>query len=150
VGGARENPLFARRQIEPRAPGRDDVVDGMQDLARTADRERLDRRYPQLLGRLLRLAGPVLLRGEAAEELVHVAEVAGDEEHEVEAAVIEVREVEARAEHAPPGMARVTDDGAADHTNLDFGVEQREVYGGLGCRQRYAVLGVQMPFVADL
>ena len=47
-------------------------------------------------------------------------------------------------------MARVTDDGAADHTDLDFGVEQREVHGGLGRRQRHAVLGVQMPFVADL
>ena len=59
-------------------------------------------------------SGPVLLAAQPAEELVHVAEVARDEEQVVDAAVVEVREVEARAEDAPAGVARVADDRAAD------------------------------------
>ena len=52
-------------------------------------------------------AGPVLLGAQPAEELVHVAEIARDEEQVVDAAVVQVREVEARAEDAPAGVARM-------------------------------------------
>ena len=92
----------------------------------------------------------MLLGAQPPEELVHVAEVARDEEQEVEAPVVEVREVEARAEDAPAGVARVADDRTADHADLDLGVEQREIDRDLRRGQRLAVLGVQVPVVADL
>ena len=92
----------------------------------------------------------MLLGAQPTEELVHVAEIARDEEEVVDASVVEVREVEARAEDAPAGVARVGDDRAADHAHLDLRVEQREVDGDLGRRQRVAVLRVQVPVVPDL
>ena len=105
---------------------------------------------PQLLGRLLRLVRTKLVGAQPAEELVHVAEVARDEEHEVEPAVVEVREVEAGAEDPLARVARVADDGAAYDTDLHVGVEQREVDRRLGRRQGVAVLGVEMAVVPDL
>src|SRR6476646_5594687 len=107
VGRAGEDPLFARGKVEASSARRDHVVDRVQDLAGAPDRERLDRGDPQLLGRLLRLVGKVLLAAQPAKQLVHVSEVARDEEEVVDAAVIEVREVETRAEDAPAGVARV-------------------------------------------
>ena len=95
-------------------------------------------------------SGPMLLGAEPSEELVHVAEIAGDEEHEVETTVVEVREVEPGAEYALARVARVGDDGAADDADLDLGVEQREVDRDLGGRERLAVLGVQVAVVPDL
>ena len=68
----------------------------------------------------------------------------------VEAAVVEVREVEARAEDAAAGVPRVADDRAADDADLDLGIEQREVDGDLGRRQRVAVLRIQVAVVSDL
>ena len=150
VGRAGEDPLLACREVEPRTARRDHVVDRVQDLAGAADREGLDGGHPELLGRLLRLSGPVLLRAQPAEELVHVAEVARDEEQVVDAAVVQVREVEACAEDPPAGVARVADDRAADDADLHLGVEQRQVDGDLGGRERVAVLRVQVAVVADL
>ena len=75
-------PSLRAGQVEPGAARRDHVVDGVQNLAGAADRERFDRRDPELLGRLLGLGGTMLVRAQAAEELVHVAEVARDEEED--------------------------------------------------------------------
>ena len=93
----------------------EDVVDGQQQLAAAADRERLRRRDPQLLR--LRLA-------EAAVDLVHEAEVADREEQVGDLAAVEVGEVQPGAEDAPPGVARVLDDAAAQHRDLDLRVER--------------------------
>ena len=139
-----------RAGVEPRPAGRDHVVDGVQDLARAADGEGLHGRDPELLRRLFGLPGPVLLRAQPPEELVHVAEVARDEEHEVEAAVVQVRQVEARAEDPPAGVARMADDCAADHPHLDLGIEERQVDGDLRRGERLAVLRVQVALIADL
>jgi hypothetical protein len=61
VGGARQDPLLARGEIETCAAGRDHVVDGVQDLARAADREGLDAPPPRASRSSPRLARPVLL-----------------------------------------------------------------------------------------
>ncbi len=49
-----------------------------------------------------------------------------------------------------PGVARVVDHAAAEHADLDLGVEQDQVDRGLGGGQRARVLGIQMPRVAQL
>ena len=64
---------------------------------------------------------------EPAEDLVHEPEVADREEQVGDLAAVEVREVQAGAEDAPAGVARVLDDAAAQHADLDLGVEQDEV-----------------------
>ena len=80
---------------------------------------------------------------ETAVDLVDVAEVAHQVEEEVDPPVIEVREVDARAERALAGVARVVDHAAAEHPDLDLGIEQDQVDGGLGLGERGAVLGVR-------
>ena len=79
--------------------------------------------------------GPVLGRREPAVELVDEADVADEEEEERDQAAIEVREVQPGAEDPPARVARVLDDAAAEDADLDLGVEQHEVDGGLGRRQ---------------
>ena len=64
--------------------------------------------------------------------------------------MVQVREVETRTEDAPAGVARMADDGAADHAHLHLGVEQGQVDRDLGGRKRVAVLGVQVAVVPDL
>src|SRR6185437_15136943 len=147
---ARDDPLLARRQEQPRAALGDHVVDHVQELAGAADRVGLDRGHPQLLQRVLGLAGPELLRREPSVDLVHVAEVAGDEEEEREPPVVEEREVQPRAEDAPARVALVLDDAAADDHHLDVRIEQGEVGRPLGRAERVVILGVQPPRVADL
>ena len=118
-----------------------------QQLAAAADRERLRGGDPQLLARVV---GRALGVGEAAEDLVHEAEVAHGEEQVGDLAAVEVREVQAGAEDAPAGVARVLDDAAPQHRDLDLGVEQREVDRGLQRAGRRVVLGVEVARVAQL
>ena len=94
VGCARQDALLASREVQPCAARRDHVVDRVQDLARAADREGLDGREPELLRRLLRLVGAMLVAAQPAEELVDVAEIARDEKEVVDQPVVQVRQVE--------------------------------------------------------
>ncbi len=64
--------------------------------------------------------------------------------------MVEVRQVQTRAEHALARVARMADDRAADDADLDAGIEEREVDRRLGRRQRDAVLGIEVPVVPDL
>ena len=84
-----------------------------QQLAAAADRVRLGRGDPQLLR--LRLA-------QAAIDLVDQPEVADREEQVGDLAAVEVGEVQAGAEDPPAGVARVLDDAAAQHRDLDLRV----------------------------
>ncbi len=121
VRGPGDDPLAARRQEQARAALGHDVVHHVQQLAGAADRVGLDARHPQLLGRALGLARPVLGRAQPAEELVDVPEVAVDVEQVADAALVEVRQVDPRAEDAASRVARVVDDAAAEHGDLDAG-----------------------------
>ena len=117
---------------------------------RAADRVGLGGGDPELLGAVLQLARLPLGRREPAVELVDVAHVADEVEEEGDQAAIEVREVDPGAEDAPPGVARVVDDAAAEDADLDLGIEQDEVDRGLGRGQRGGVLGVEVARVAQL
>ena len=88
--------------------------------------------------------------GEAAQHLVHQPEVAHREEQVGDLAAVEVREVQPGAEDPPAGVARVLDDAAAQHRDLDLLVEQREVDRGLQRAGRGVVLGVEVARVAQL
>ena len=90
VGGAGDDPLLAGGQVQARAAHGDHVVDDVQQLARAADRVVLDRGHPQLLD-------SARGRDQAAVELVDVAEVAHQIEEEVDPALVEMGEVDARA-----------------------------------------------------
>ena len=65
-------------------------------------------------------------------------------------AVVEARQVEPGPEDPPPRVPRVVELPAAQHADLDLGVEQHEVDGGLERRERGVVLGVEMARVAQL
>ena len=79
---------------------------------------------------------------EAAEDLVHEAEVADREEQVGDLAAVEVREVQAGAEDAPAGVARVLDDAAAQHarsrsaSSSSSEVDRRPRTGRSWCRPR--------------
>ncbi len=135
VRGAGDDALVARREREPGAALAQDVVHAQQQLAAAADRERLGRGDPQLVG---------------AEDLVDEAEVADREEQVRDLAAVEVREVQAGAEDAAAGVARMVDDAAAQHADLDLVVEQQEVDRRLERAERGVVLGVEVTRVAEL
>jgi hypothetical protein len=137
VGGAGDDPLLARRQVQARATDRDHVVHDVEQLARAADRVPLDRSDPELLA----VAG-VDPAGQAAVDLVDVPHVTHDVEQVVDLAHVEEREVDARAEDALARVARVIDHATAEHPDLDLGIEQDQIDGGLGLVQRVPVLGV--------
>ena len=134
-------PSLRAGSVQRRALLGEDVVDGQQQLAAAADRVRLGGGDPQLLD--LGLAQP-------AEDLVHEPEVADREEQVGDLAAVEVREVQAGAEDALAGVARVLDDAAAQHADLDRRVEQDEVDRGLERAGRRVVLGVEVARVAQL
>ncbi len=127
-----------RYSREPR--DRDHMVHHVQELTRAADREPLDRRDPQLLANAR----------DAAEDLVDVAHVAHHVEQEVDPPVVEVGQVDPGAERPLAGVARMVDDAAAEHPDLDLGIEQDQVDGRLGLVQRVPVLGVEVARVAQL
>src|SRR6185437_11533693 len=85
-----------------------------------------------------------------AVELVDVAHVAGEVEEEGDQAAIEVGEVDPGSEDAPARVAGVVDDAAAEDPDLDLGIQEDEVDGGLGGGQRGGVLGVEVARVAQL
>jgi hypothetical protein len=113
------------------------VVHDVEQLARAADRVPLDRGDPELLA----VAG-VDAAGQAAVDLVDVAHVADDVEQVVDPAHVQQCEVDASAEDALARVARVIDHAAAEHPDLDLGIEQDQIDGGLGLVQRVPVLGV--------
>ena len=82
-------------------------------------------------------------KGKPAIDLVHVAEVALEIPDERDAAVIEVRKVDAGAEHAPSLVFRVLDDGAAHHGNFGRAIEQRQIDADFGAIERGLVLRVE-------
>ena len=116
------------------------MVDHVQQLTGPADRELLHRRDPQLLDS----------RGQPPVDLVDVAEVANYVEQEIDPTLIQVGQVDARSEHPPPFVAALVHDAAADHADLDVGIEQDQVDADLGRPERRPVLGVQVPRVLQL
>ena len=70
------------------------------------------------------------------------------EEQERDLAVVEPGQVEAGPEHAR--VARVVDQAAAQHAELDLGVEQDQVDRALRGGERRVVLGVEVARVAQL
>src|SRR6202521_3809391 len=80
---------------------------------------------------------------ETAVELVHVAEVALQIPEKWNAAVIEVREIDAGAEHASVLVFGMFDHVAAQHGDFDRGIEQSEIDAGFHAVERGLVLGVE-------
>jgi hypothetical protein len=102
------------------------VVDDVQQLAGAADRVGLGRGDPELLGGLLERPGVGLGTGEPALDLADVAQVADEVEEIGDQAAVQVGEVDPGAEDPPSRVAGVVDDAAAQHADLDLGVEQDE------------------------
>src|SRR5437773_11014279 len=107
-----------------------------------ADRESIHRRDPELLDALL--LRPRIGGGEPAVDLVDVAEIADQVPEKGDLALIEVREVDAGAEQAPPGVFRVLDGSAAQHADFGPRGEQRQVDRHLHAVDRPVVLRVQI------
>src|SRR5205814_10328729 len=107
-------------------------VDREQDLAMTADGEGFDRGDPWLLdGLAAELVGRRIVgKRDAAIELVDVAEIAFEIPEKRNPAVIEMRKVDASAEHMPVLVFRMLDRHAAQHRDLDGIVEEGEIDAG--------------------
>src|SRR5262247_3402902 len=128
VGRARNDALLARRQGQERAALGEHVIHHQQELAVAADGKGLDRRDPRLLDAPpAELVGRrVVGAGEPAVDLVDVAEIALEIPEERNAAVIEMGEIDAGAEHPPPLVFRMLDHRTAHDRYLARAVEQRE------------------------
>ena len=87
--------------------------------------------------------GGVVLHREPAIELVDVAEVADEIPEERYPPVIEMREVDAGAEHAAVLVFRMLDHAAAQHDDLDLRIEQRKIDADLNTVERGLILGVE-------
>ena len=95
--------------------------------------------------------GPVRAWPTAAVELVDIAEVADQVEEEVDLAVVEVGEVDARAEYALAGVAGVVDRRRrASRPTSIAGSSRIRSTAPLGRAERGAVLGVEVAGVAQL
>src|SRR5262245_20241790 len=145
VGGARNNALLARGQGQERAALGEHVVHHQQELAVAADGKGLDRGDPRLLDAPpAELVGRrVVGAGEPAIDLVDVAEVALEVPEERDAAMIEMGEIDAGAEHATSLVFRMLDDGAAHDRDFARAVEQREIDADLRTVERGLILGVE-------
>ena len=135
-------PSLRAGSVQRRALLGEDVVDGQQQLAAAADRVRLRGGDPQLLGLRPRLSPRI--------DLVHEPEVADREEQVGDLAAVEVGEVQAGAEDAPAGVARVLDDAAAQHADLDRGSSRTRSIAASSGPVRRVVLGVEVARVAQL
>ena len=79
----------------------------------------------------------------AAQELVHEAELALQEPDERNLAAIEMREVDAAAEDAAPRVFGVVDRAAAQHCDVARRIEGRDVDADLHGVDRGLILGVE-------
>ena len=106
-----------------------------------ADGEAFDGADPELLDAVdfRRDVGP----RQPAVELVDEAEVANDVPEVADLSLVEVRQVDAGAEEAFSGVARMRDLAAAQHADLGPRVEERDVDGDLERLERRLVLGIQ-------
>src|SRR5262249_40848497 len=87
-------------------------------------------------------------KGEPAIDLVHVAEIALEIPNERDAAVIEVREIDAGAEHAASLVFRMLDDGAAHDGDLGRRIEQREIDADLRAGERGLIFCIEKTRIA--
>ena len=91
----------------------------------------------------------VIGQRQPAIELVDVAEVALEIPEERNPAVIEVREIDAGAEHVAVLVFRMLDRHAAQHRDLDLRIEQREIDAGFHAVERGLVLGIEEARIAE-
>ncbi len=144
IGGAGNDALLARRQGHERALFGEHIVHHQERLAVPADREGLHRGDPRLLDRLsAELVGRRVVQREPAIDLVHPAEVALEIPDEGDAPVIEVREVDAGAEHPAAPVFGMLDHRPAHHRDLAGAIEQREIDADLRAGQRRLILGIE-------
>src|SRR5207248_360232 len=106
-----------------------------------ADGEALDRADPELLAAigLRRHVG----ERNAAVDLIDQPKVAKEVPEIADLPLVEMREVDARAEQALAGVARVIDHAAAQHADVATLIEQRDVDRRLERHERRFVLGVE-------
>ena len=95
------------------------------------------------------LVGRHLGLGQAAQHLVHEAQVADQEPQERDLAVVEVREVDAGIVDAPAGILALGHDVAAQHRDLALGIEDADVGGDLGRGLGRVVLGIEEALVGQ-
>ena len=101
-----------------------------------ADGERIDGRDPQFFdAAAVHVVGHAVRRGDAAQELVHVAEVADQEPEEGNLAEIEMGEIDAGAENALAAIFLVVDRDAAHDGDVGRSIERRDIDGELGLRR---------------
>ena len=125
------------------------MVHGQQQLTPAADRKRLDRGDPRLLVVRFDLLRPELRTAQAAIHLVQKAHVADHEEvDQRDLAVVQVGEIDAGVEDAPPGVLGVLDHLAAHHADVDARIEQKQVGTDLERAGGRVILGVQIARVA--
>ena len=149
VGGAGNDAFLACRQRHERVRRRQHVVHRQQNLAVAADRPSFDRCDPRLFD-----AGAVdVVRQDvggrdAAEIFVHETKFALHIPKERDRSAIQMGQVDAGAEDAPPGVFGVRDRLPAQHRDIGSGVEGRHIDADLHRIDGALVLGVQITRVA--
>ena len=109
-----------------------------------ANGERVDRGDPKFFRPAsVHVVGDTLRRGDAAQELMHIAEVADQKPKEGDLAEIEMGEIDARAKNALAPIFLVVHRNAAHDRDLGRPVERRDVDGELRLGKSGVVLGVE-------
>ena len=113
-----------------------------------ADGERVDCGDPQLFDApSVHVVGHAVGRRDAAQELVHVAEVADQEPKVGNLAEVEMGEIDARAKNALTSIFFVIHDDAAHDGDLGRSVEGRHVDSNLGLSKGRVVFGVEKAWI---
>ncbi len=145
ICGAGNDAFLARRQRHIGVGRRDDVVHDEQRLAVTADCKIVEGGDPGLLNaRPVDVVRQGVRACDAAEHLVHIAEVALYVPDEGYLAAIEVGQVDAGAENAPAVIFGMIDLAAADDGDFCRRIKDRDVDCNLHLVQRRPILGVQV------
>ena len=137
-------PSFSRGQRHEGIGAGDDVVHAKQELAVAADGKRVDRRDPRLLDATpAHVVGQQVGRRDAAEDLVNVTKFTPREPEERDLAAIEMREIDAGAEHAPAAILRLVDRAAPQHDDAARRVERGDIDCDFHLIERRVVFGIE-------
>src|SRR6516165_5782401 len=144
IGGARHDPLLARRQRQVGVLRGEDEIHGEQDLTVAADSKALDRGDPGFLDAAASdvIAQHVGARN-PAQELVREAKLALEEQDEWKLAAIEMREIDAAAEDATSRVFGVVHRPPAQHCDVTLRIEDCHIDTNLHSADRGLVLGIQ-------
>src|ERR1700730_14401914 len=151
VGGSGNDTLLAGWQGQVGVALRNHIVAYQQHLTVTPDGEPLHGGDPKLLdGGAAKFIGRCVLGfRKPAVDFVHIAEIALQVPDERDTAVIEMRQIDARAEDSPTTVFWMLDLSAAQHDDLRGIIEQREVNTDFHRVQRAVIFRIQKPRIGE-